>query len=197
MRPMLAFALAACGGATQVTPVPQPPPARPSRSAVDAQYATLVANPRAMRATITTFELSIANEHATLVEREETADVATLEAADRTTAWTPRATRTYRGRARVEGDATVLDLDTEGAQPLHLRCVGADVDVLTAGGLRTGDSTSVHVPVARMHVLACGEAMQPAAADPDDDERLLFAHGLLEHATEVGGCETLRRIDSR
>ncbi|HTR53415.1 MAG TPA: hypothetical protein VMJ10_22130 [Kofleriaceae bacterium] len=195
----LALALAACGGATQVTPPPvvTPKPA-PVRSQIQHRvYRTVVANPRASHATRTTFALTIdGGVRATLVEHEETVDgITTLEAADRAPAWTPRATRTYRGIAHVLPDATALDLESDGAQPLHVRCIAAAVDVLPAGARRSGDCAIAPAATSRVQVLACGEASQPAETDPDDDERLLFGDGVaLEHATEVDGCETLRRM---
>ena len=65
--------------------------------------------------------------------------------------------RTYRGSARNDAGARRLHLEMAGVQPLELRCAP---QAMTIDG-------------AHVDALRCGEAIQPAAGD-DDDDALVF-----------------------
>jgi hypothetical protein len=166
------IALAACGGAAApaAPPAPPAPPARAMPAPLTRVYRLV--ETRRHHATRTTFTLVIDGARTTLAETEETSDTGAT--------WQPRATHTYRGTARVDANATVLELEAAGIQPLHLRCV----------------QTMVKLYKRVEPVLACGESMQPATDDPDDDDRLLFGDGAgLERETDNDDdAETIRPI---
>jgi hypothetical protein len=206
MRFAMFSLLAACGAPaprpTPVTPPPTAPPtARPTASVPDARiFRKVTAGAVGSHAGRTTFTLTLDGERATLVETDETADgirsLAELDGAP----WKLVSTRVYTGTAQKAQDATLLNLETPGQQPLHMRCGTTTVTaaniaarlVASPGGHAGGcDPGTWDPPVTtRLAALACGEATQDdSEQDADDDDRLVFGdEGGIEYAFENDGC---------
>jgi hypothetical protein len=192
-----------CGGAPGPTTPTAPPSAAPAPASAPRvwTYRKLVAGAASGRATRATFTLAIDGDRAELVEVDDTAaGVASLADADRATTWTRVSTRTYRGTAHAGSGAELLDLDTPGQQPLHVRCARIAVDAAVAGARRVATGTlDGHgcdpgrwdpPTVAHVPALACGEdAPEADAGDSDDDDRLVFGEAVpIEYAVENDGC---------
>jgi hypothetical protein len=184
---------AACGG-TATSPVK---PVEPVRDVWI--HKKLSAGTKPGHAHRATFELAFDGDHATLVETDEQAPRATLEETERAS-WEVRSARTYTGMRRREAGAMMLDLESPGVQPLHLRCTTEQLQVAAAGARRVpsgqggecGSDKGRWEPAALVAVeaLVCGEAIQPAAGDHDDDDRLVFGRTPgIEWASVNNGCE--------
>jgi len=192
MRLSVLLLLVACSSA----PAPKPP--APERDVWI--HKKLAAGTKPGHAHRATFELAFDGDHATLVETDEQAPRATLEETERAH-WEVRTARTYTGTRRREGGAMMLDLESPGVQPLHLRCMTEQLQVAAAGARRVpagtggecGSDKGVWEPSALTAVdaLVCGEAIQPAAGDDhDDDDRLVFGRTPgIEWASVNNGCE--------
>ena len=194
--------IAACGAKPSAPVAHQ---ASPDRHYIARQLRTGKARQGSNR---TTFDLTIHGADATLVETDEVGPASTVGTSD-TIAWTPKASRVYRGSAVRDHGAWMLDLTSAGVQPIALRCDDKPVEVAPAGARRvkTPGYTSecgdrgVWDPPATLHVpaLRCGEAIQPAVDTGDDDDFLVFgAPPGIELAGENDDCyiqgQGLRRL---
>ena len=95
----------------------------------------------------------------------------------------------------------MLDLESPGVQPLHLRCMSQQLPVAAAGARRVPAGTGGECgsdkgrwepsALTAVDALVCGEAIQPAAGDDhDDDDRLVFGRTPgIEWASVNNGCE--------
>ncbi|HUJ61313.1 MAG TPA: hypothetical protein VLX92_22570 [Kofleriaceae bacterium] len=201
----LLVSLTACG-ASVAPPTRATAPTTVERAARVRVFRTLVTRATSSRADRTTFTLAIDGDRATLVESEETADgVRSIEDADAAASWKLVSSRTYRGRSTAAGAAMLLDLETPGQQPLHLRCMSTTIVAASPGARRVqaggcSDPSAWDPPAtAAIPALVCGEATQPPEdSDDDDDDRLVFGDAPgLEHASQHGACAPsggLRRI---
>ena len=199
--------LVGCGGSPPTSATPQrpdrastPPDAAPPGPS-QRVYRKLVVNGQTTTASRTTFTLAIDRDHAQLLELDETTEGLRSIADDaRAATWRTVGRHSYRGTAHVEQAATILDLETPGQQPLHMRCAAITVTAASAGARRaasgarddTGcDAGRWEPPVStQIAALACGEGAGPDdAADADDDDRLVFGDAVeLEYAFENDGC---------
>jgi hypothetical protein len=186
----LVVLLAACGAA----PAPSPKIEQHTEPAAASTwiYRTLglgLQRPGAMRAT---FELRLAPDAATLTETYERAKgPLTIVTADRSAQWTPAHAATYRGTRREVAGAIELDLAAPDVQPLHLRCAAKTVQVAAAGAQLACSNNGAFDPpdLTPTRALICGEAMQPAAGE-DDDDRLVFGPPPgIEAVDEHDDCE--------
>jgi hypothetical protein len=194
------FVLAACGApASRPTPVTPPEAARPTGPVPNAHvFRKVTAGAVGSHAGRTTFTLTLDGERATLVETDETADgIRSLAELDGAT-WKVVSTRVYTGTTHQAQDATLLDLETPGQQPLHMRCGATSVTaantaarrVASPGGHDGGCDPGTWDPpgTTRLAALACGEATQDDS-EQDDDDRLVFGDGVgIEYAFENDGC---------
>lgn len=196
--------LAACGAAA---PTPTATPRLVQRTTTTRVFRTLATSAASSRANRTTFTLTIDGDRASLEETEQIIDgVRSIREADAASSWRVVSNRTYRGSARAYDGATLLDLETPGQQPIHLRCATTTVVAANRRARRIPTPTNkcgdegVWDPPTTSTVAAfvCGEATQPAD-DGDDDDRLVFGDAPgLEHASQHDECAPqgggLRRI---
>lgn len=198
--------LAACSTAAPQTAPVVAPPAGEAR--VDRRLFRQLRVGQRPTARRTTFELVVEGDRASLVEIEEREQRAlSMGQADREARWTQTGRRTYRGSAVTVAGALQLALQSDGVQPLQLRCAARSVDAAMAGAVRVpspgrseeGCDRGAWSPAATVRVpaLVCSaggatpdEGHGDAEHEHDDhDDRLVFARPPgLEHALVNDGC---------
>lgn len=135
-----------------------------------------------------------------LDETDETlARVVSVGEADRDASWRVRATHHYRGTRRAVPGGFDLELTAADAQPLALHCLQTSIAAEAPGAVFRVVPDQPDFPTCEGHagwepddkqtidVIACSAAGQ-VAADPDDDDRLVFARGGVELVDDNGDC---------